>query len=219
MRHLLQPRVLQTAVVAAAISSLACYPRVALWLHRPAPVWYLEAVFFVCGIVLWGFVFAWHEPYTGRPAFVFQLPLAPFLAATAAGMAAALASHFWVDPVLRPQFPEEYPPDLLHWAAAALFALAFNQLFLVFAPFDWVMRLTRSRWLAAGSLGALAGLLLLLKIHRLAASVSPGWLTLVLVTRLAAGFLAAWFYQRGGVGLVCWWTFLTEARHLLDFVR
>ena len=30
------------------------------------------------------------------------------------------------------------------------------------------------------------------------------------------GFLAVWFYLRGGVLLIWWWTLLIEARHLLD---
>ncbi|HUC84507.1 MAG TPA: hypothetical protein VL970_04870, partial [Candidatus Acidoferrales bacterium] len=161
---------------------------------------------------------AWHEPYTGRPVFVFKQELAPFLLATLLGITTALAFHFWLDPSLRSKFPEEYPPDWRHWLAAVPFILAFNQLFLIFAPFDWLMRLTRNRWAAAGLTGALAVALLLLKIHKLSVSVPAPLLAALLPARLAAAFLVVWFYLRGGVGLVCWWGLLIESRHLLDFM-
>jgi hypothetical protein len=38
--------------------------------------------------------------------------------------------------------------DLKHWFASLLFSLALNQLFLLFAPFDWLMRLFKNRWVA-----------------------------------------------------------------------
>jgi len=216
MRHLLQPRVLKTAAIAAAISMLACYPRLSLWLTRPGPIWYLEATIFLCSIMLWGFVFAWHEPYTGRPVFIFKPDLVPLAVATLAGLAASLAFHFWVDPTLRTKLPEEYPPDLLHWLAALPFILAFNQLFVLFAPFDWLMRLIRNRWMAAALTGLLAAAVLLFKIQKLTVAVPPSLLTALLLGRILSGFLVVWFYLRGGVPLVCWWTLLLESRHLLD---
>lgn len=217
MRHLLQPRVLRTAAMAAALSALACYPRLTLWLQRPAPLWYLEATVFLCCIVLWGFVFAWHEPYTGRPVFIFPPARTPFCVATLAGATLALASHCWVDPALRSKFPEEYPPDWAHWLATMLFILAFNQLFVVFAPVDWLMRLTRNRWVTAGLTGLLAAALLLLKTHKLAVSLPPPLLIAMLLGRVASGALVVWLYLQGGVGLVSWWTLLQESRLLLDF--
>jgi hypothetical protein len=205
--------------MAAALSALACYPRLSLWLQRPAPVWYLEATIFVCCTMLWGFVFAWHEPYTGRPVFIVKQEPAPFLAATVGGIAMALISHFWLDPVLRPKFPEEYPPDWSHWLAAVPFLMAFNQLFGVFAPVDWLMRLTRNRWMAAALTGVLAAALLLYKTQKLSISVPPPLLTAMLLGRLVSGFLVVWFYLRGGLGLVWWWGLLQESRHVLDFAE
>jgi hypothetical protein len=217
MRLLLQPRVLSTAALASALSTVACYPRLALWSGRPFPVWYLEAMIFLCGIMLWGFVFAWHKPYSARPVFVWPPDWQPFTVATAAGTALALASHFWVDPLLRSRFPEEYPPDWPHWLAVVPFTLALNQLFCVFAPVDWLMRLTRSRRAAAVLTGLLAAALLLLKAQKLAVSLPPPTLAAMLLARLAAGTLVAWLYLRGGVGLVWWWGVLLESRLLLDF--
>ena len=217
MRDLLQPRVLQQASVAALVSALACYPRISLWSARPEPVWYLETVLFLCGIVLWGFVFAWHTPYSRRPVFIFNLKPDAFVAATLLGIGAAIACHLWLDPLLRPQLPEEYPADLEHWFAMMLFALALNQLFVVFAAFDWLMRLLKRRWLAA-SLTALFGAgVLAMKLHSLPTPISPSLWGILLAGRIIAGLLAVWFYLRGGVILVWWWTFLLGTRHLFDW--
>jgi len=136
MRHLFQPRVLNWAVIAALASALAGYPRLSLWLNRSAPVWYLEGTIFLCGIVLWGFVFAWHTQYTLRPVFVLKLEPKAFIAATVIGIIAAAVFDLLLDPALRSKIPEEYPADLQHWFAMVLFSLAINQLFLLFAPFD-----------------------------------------------------------------------------------
>src|SRR6185437_6950779 len=133
MRHLLQPRVLGVAGVAASVSTLACYPNLSLWPKPSAPIWYLEAVIFLCSIFLWGFVFAWHTPYTGRPVFMLKPGLKPFWTATVVGILAAAVFRLWLDPPLRSIMPEDYPADLKHWLATVLFSLALIQLFLVFA--------------------------------------------------------------------------------------
>ena len=217
MRHLLQPRVLQLASLAALGSTLACYPRLALWLHHPKPVWYLAAVIFTCGITLWGFVFAWHAPYLHRPAFDLKQEPKLFLAVTLAGMFAAAICQQWLDPALRPFLPEEYPADAQHWLAALLFSLALTQLFLIFAPVVWLMRLCKSRWLAA-SLTVLFGTgVLALKLSSLATPVPLLLLAGLLAGRLLLGCLAVGFYLRGGVLLVWWWTLLLEMRHWLSF--
>ncbi len=217
MRDLLQPRVLNQASVAALVSALACYPRMSLWLNRPAPVWYLEATLFLCGIVMWGFVFAWHTPYTHRPVFIFKPEPGVFIAATLLGIVAAGACHLWLDPLLRSKWPEEYPADLEHWFALMLFSLALNQLFVVFAAFDWLIRLLKHRWLAAGLTALFGAGLLAMKIHSLATPISPPLWTVLLAGRIIAGLLAVWFYLRGGVTLVWWWTFLLGTRHFLDW--
>lgn len=218
MQHLLQPRVLNLACVAGLASTAACYPRLSLWLNRTGPVWYLEAAIFVCAIILWGFVFAWHTAYTHRPVFVFKVGFMPFLLATALGIVMATICRLWLDPSLRTKFPEEFPPDLEHWLASTLFILAVVQLFLVFAAFDWCVRLFRNRWVAM-SLTALFGVgVLAVKVHSLPIPVAPSLLVALLAGRLVTGFLEVAFYLRGGVVLVWWCTVLFEARHLVDFI-
>ncbi len=216
MRLLLQPRVLNVAGMAALGSALACYPRLSLWLHRPAPIWYLETAIFVCSIVLWSFVFAWHAPYTGRPVLVFKVESRPFLLATLTGIIAAMGYHRWLDPLLATVLPEEYPADVKHWLAAVPFALALNQLFMTFAPCDWLLRLLKNRRLAIGLTALFGAGVLALKLDALRMPLPPLLLAALLAGRVVFGLLAVSFYLRGGVMLVWWWTFLFEARHLLD---
>ena len=216
MRHLLQPRVLKWAGIAALASALACYPRLSFWLNRSAPIWYLEAAIFLCAIVLWGFVFAWHTQYTHRPVFVFKLESGPFIAVTLVGIIAAAVFHLFLDPSLRPKIPEEYPADLKQWFAWVLFSMAFNQLFLLFAPFAWLMRLFKNRWVATCLTVLFGACVLAMKLRSLPTPVPPLLLAAVLTGKIVTGFLAVAFYLRGGVMLIWWWTFLFEARHLLD---
>ncbi len=216
VRHLLQPRVLNSAVIAALASALACYPRLSLWLNRSDPVWYLEGMIFLCSIVLWGFVFAWHTQYTHRPVFVLKPEPGPFIAVTLVGIIAAAVFHLRLDPSLRSIAPEEYPSDLKQWIALVLFSLALNQLFLLFAPFAWLMRLSKNRQVAT-VLTALFGVcLLLMKIHRFPVPIPPLLLAALLAGRFVMGWLAVLIFLRGGVFLIWWWTFLFEARLLLN---
>jgi hypothetical protein len=219
VRSFTQPRVLKLAGIAALISALACYPRLSLWLNRPAPIWYLEAMIFLCAIVLWGFVFAWHTHYTHRPVFVFKLESGPFIAVTLVGITAAMVFHLFLDPSLRPQIPEEYPADLEQWFAWVLFSLFFNQLFLLFAPFAWLMRLFKNRWVAASLTVLFGACVLAMKIRSLPTPVPTLLFAALLAGRIVMGFLAVWFYLRGGVMLIWWWTFLFEARNLLNLTR
>jgi hypothetical protein len=216
MRYLAQPIVLKSAAVAALVTTLASYPSLSLWLKRPDPIWYLEAVIFLCCMVLWGFVFAWHTRYTGRPLWVLKPELKLFAAVTLLGAGAAAVSHWFIDPPLRPRFPEEYPADLKHWFAAVLFSLFFNRLFLLFAPFAWLMRLFKNRWAATCLTVLFGAVVLTIKIQSLPTPVPTLLFALLLTNRVVMGWLAVWIYLRGGILLIWWWTLLFEARHLLD---
>ena len=216
VRHLLQPRILNLAVIAALASAVACYPRVALWPNRSAPVWYLEGAIFLCGIVLWGFVFAWHTQYAHRPVFILKLEPKLFVGVTAAAIIAAAVFDLAIDPSLRSKVPEDYPFDLVHWFAFVLFSLALNQLFLLFAPFAWLMRLFKRRWVATNLTVLFGVILLAMRIHSFPTPLPPLLAAALLTGKIVMGFLAVSFYLRGGVLLVWWWTFLFEARHLLN---
>ncbi len=218
MRDLAQPRVLRLAVTASLFTTVACYPRLALWPNRPRPLWYLEAVIFVCGIFLWGFVFAWHTPYARRPVFALKIEPRLFGVITLAGIVVAAIFHSYLDPVLRLKMPEDYPADPRQWFAWAMFSLAFNQLFFVFAPFAWCIRLFQNRRVATLLTVLFGTAVLAIKIHSTPAPISTALFAALLAGRIAMGFLAVSFYLRGGVLLSWWWTLLIEGRHLLDLV-
>jgi hypothetical protein len=216
MRHLAQPRVLILAGTAALATTLACYPRLSLWVNRAYPLWYLEAVLFFCTTVLWGFVFAWHTSYTRRPVFALKVEPRWFITVTVAGIVVATALHLFLDPSLRLRMPEDYPADPNQWLALVLFSLALNQLLLVFAPFAWLVRLLHNQRAATALTVLLGTVVLAIKIQSLSTPVPPALFAALLAGRIAMGFLAVTFYLRGGVLLSWWWTLLIEARHLLD---
>jgi magnesium-transporting ATPase (P-type) len=212
----LQPRTLKLAGIAALATAFACYPRLSLWSNRSAPVWYLEAIIFFGGIVLWGFVFAWHTPYTHRPVFTLKIESGPFITATLAGIMVAIVFHLFLDPSLRHPMPEDYPVDLKQWFAMTLFSLAFSQMFLIFAPFAWLIRLFHNRRVATGLTVLFGVVVLVFKTGSSPTPIPPPLFAALLAGRIFTGFLAVWFYLRGGMILIWWWTFLFEARNLLD---
>ena len=218
MRRLVQPRIVQSAALAALATTLLCYPRFALWTGRTHPLWYLEAVTFCGSFVLWAFVFAWHTHYTQRPVFTLRISPGAWAVATVAGILMAFLLHRFLDPALRQTTPEDYPLNLSQWAAMTLFSLALNQLFLVFAPFAWLMRLSRRPTIAvAGTV--LIGVVVLLLKTRLSPEPLPMTLLVALVgVRLTLGLLAVGFYLRGGVLLASGFTLLVQARHLVTLV-
>ncbi len=141
MRSLGRPEVLRSAIIAGLGSALVCWPRIATAPRPRYPAWYLEAVVLLGSILLWGFVFAWHTQYTQRPVFTLKVAIGPLALATITGLAAALFWHFALDPWLRVKVPEDYPTTIEQWLAMTLFSLGLKQLFAVFAPFAWLIRL------------------------------------------------------------------------------
>jgi hypothetical protein len=218
VRNFSQPRVLKLAVIAALATAVACYPRLALWPGRPQPIWFLEAVIFLGTTVLWGFVFAWHTQYTNRPVVTFKVEPKPLAAATLAGLCGAIALHLFLDPSLRLTTPEDYPADLDQWLAMTLFLLSFSQLFLVFAPFAWLIRLFQNRWIATVLTVLLGVFVLVLKTRSSPVPIPPSLFSALLIVRIVSGILSVLFYLRGGLVLAWWWGFLIEARHLLNLV-
>ncbi len=96
-----------------------------------------------------------------------------------------------------------------------LFNLAFDQLFLCFAPFSFFMRLFHNQRAAVGMTVLFGVALLSLRIKSLAALVSPFFITELFVWRTAAGFLTLYFYLKGGALLVWWWVLLMQFRLLI----
>ncbi|HWI56642.1 MAG TPA: hypothetical protein VNZ22_05415 [Bacillota bacterium] len=216
MRALGQPKVLKSAALAALFTAALCYPRLALAPQRLLPVWYLEAVLLLGGTFLWGFVFAWHTRYTARPVFVWKPEPVLFGWVTCLGIVGTLLLYLFLDPALRGKIPEDYPRTGQQWLATTLFSLAFTQLFVVFAPYAWLVRLFQ-RPVLAGLLTVVFGVVVLgIKHHSSPVPVSSWLLSGLLVTRVVAGLLSVYFFLRGGVVLVWWWGLLLQSRHLLQ---
>jgi hypothetical protein len=136
-------------------------------------------------------------------------------AATVAGLVGALVLRLFIDSVLQPLVPGDYPDTYEAWLAMTLFTLGFDQLFLCFAPFAFFVRLMPDQRLAAG-LTVLFGVVLLgLRIESLGTQLSRVFIAGLFVWRIAAGFLTLYFYLKGGPSLVWWCTLLMQLRHLV----
>jgi hypothetical protein len=214
VRRLGEPKVLNSAAIAALFSVLLCYPGFALWADRKFPIFYLEMVLFVGGFILWAFVLAWHSEYTHRPVFTWNIGTIPFAVATGAGIAAAAFLYTCVDPMLRRVVPGDYPSDLKHWVAMALFGLGFGQLFFVFAPFAWLMRLFKHQEPAIAFTVLFGTAVMAYKFQSGGISFPFPQFALILLTRILLAWLSVVFYLRGGVLLALWWGLLLELRHV-----
>ena len=140
-----------------------------------------------------------------------------FAVVTVAGIVVATGYHLFLDPSLRLKTPEEFPADAKQWLAIVLFSLAFNQLYLVFAPFCLALSgCFKNRWVATCLTVLLSVIVMAIKIRATPATFPPSLFAALLAGRVVMGFLAVLVYLRGGVLLSWWWTLLIEARYLLD---
>jgi len=164
--------------------------------------------------ILWSFVFAWHTRYADSPVFAVKPQRRYWCAATLCGIAGTMILHWFIDPVLRPVAIEDYPTSPISLAAMTLFTLSFDQLFVCFAPFAFLMRPFRNRNVATG-LTVLFGMFLLYIHARLwNAQFSMPFVFELFAWRAASGFVAVYFFLRGGAMLTLWWAFLPQLRHI-----
>lgn len=212
VRALSQTAVLRNAALAALLTALACLPRFVLWEKRQVPVWYLALALLLATFVLWAFVFAWHDQYTGRNAFGISSRPQLWFAVTAYGILGAVVAQVLVDPKLRAVVPEDFPTDVKSWLASASFALFFTQLFLILAPVAFFVRLIRKHE-AVILLTVLFNVFVTLMK---ASEVSlPHDLTLqILVVRTIGVTVSVYFYLEGGILMLWWVGLLIHARHL-----
>lgn len=206
---------MKTAGVAAVITTALCYPNMALKLHTSTQVWLFSLVMLWAAFMLWNFVFAWHEQYSGRDLLTISTDPKWWGKVTLTGILCAAIMWLLLDPVVREWTPNDYPTDLKHWVAMGLFSLMFDQLFLCFAPFAVFIRLFHQLRPAMALTVAFNLLVLYLKINE--SHASPPW-TLVaslLIYRVVGGSLTVYFYVEGGLVMVWWWVFLLQCRLLL----
>jgi hypothetical protein len=214
----MQPQVLRCSVAAAVIGCLLCFPRLWLWPTRQYPLWYLEAILFLGGTVLWAFIFAWHSKYTGQAIFKTRIKPALLAWVTLAGITMAALLYIVVDPALKILTPAAYPKGATEWAAMSLFNLAFTQVFLVFAPFAWLMRLFQNRSIAIGLTILFSLIVLALRYQTSSPAIPAGLFSSLLAVRLVTAMFSIYCYLRGGILLVWWWALLLDARHLAGFI-
>ena len=215
MRTLAEPAVLRSSALASAATALACYPRLITAPELRYPVWYLEALLFLGGTVLWAFAFAWYPKYVRRPLFTLDSGWDAWALATISGSAGAVLLHYLVDPALRTRSPGEFPASVAQLAARVLFNLTFTQLLMIFAPFAWLLRLFQ-RTTPAVVLTVMFGLFVLAVKNRSTEPLPAQLLAGLLVFRTAAGLLNTYLFLRGGVVLVWWCSLLLQCRHLLE---
>lgn len=218
MRSLANPEVLGRAILAALITSLACVPRLTRWVERGAPVLDLWLALLFAMFVMWGFVFAWHHKYGGRPAVILEFPPRLWGAATLYAAGAALAVHFFLDPQLRPLTPGDYPGTWRSLFDLGLFSLGLEPLFLCFAPYAFFIRLARKQDAALVLTVAFGIFVLAMKLG--SANPMPSiWLMVELMAlRVLAGFASLYFYLKGGVLLIGWLALILHLRLALDLL-
>jgi hypothetical protein len=218
MRSLAQSKVLTKAGAAALITSLAACPRLAGWIERPDTVFILFLTLLWTTFILWAFVFGWHELYTGKPFLQFPVPSKLWWQATGFGLAGAAIFSIVIDPTMRAKTPLDYPDSLKSWFSMALFTLAFDPLFICFAPFAFFMRLLRNAR-ASMILTVLFGVFVLYMKLSSSKELPPGWMVaLWAVVRVSAGFVTVYLYIQGGALLVWWLVLLIKARHLIQLL-
>jgi len=219
MRLLTQPRVLARALVAALLTTLACYPRLAMWPERPYDLPFTILMMLWCVLVFWAFVFAWHQEYSGRPVFNFKFEPNLWVVATLAGVAWALFLHVCMDPQLRRTTPGDYPTDWYSWVAITLFSLALEPLFLCFAPFAFFIRLSRRQTTALALVVLFWVFILYLKLDWYKVPPPFSLVVELMIIRVLGAFLSVYFYLRGGVLLVWWMVLLSQLRHVIALIQ
>ena len=124
MRSFTEPAVLLRAAIAAALTALACYPRLTHWSSREDAVWFLVAVIGWSAFVMWGAVFAWQERHGHVEVFPKNVPPKLWLITLALGVSGAAISFHLGDPTLRQLAPTDFPRNPGQWAEHVLFNLA-----------------------------------------------------------------------------------------------
>ena len=117
---------------------------------------------------------------------------------------------------LRVRSPADYPTTMEQWLAMTLFSLGLKQLFVVFAPFAWLIRLFGKKEPAFLLTVVFGIIVVVIREYRSPSPLlaEPFFLGL-LVIRGAAQALSVYLYLRGGVLLVWWWELLLQSRLLL----
>lgn len=188
------------------------------WPDRSHHLWLVWLTLAWATFFLWSFVFGWHSRYTGGRVFSLSREPKLWITATLCGLSGSLVLHLFIDPSLRTAAPKDYPESVSAWLAMTLFVLAFDQLFLCFAPIAFFGRLARNPRIA-GTLTVLFGIfLVVLKLKSGVVRLPADFVAGLLAWRILAGGLSVYFYLRGGTWLTWWWILGLQLRHLIDLI-
>lgn len=213
MDALVRPETMRSAAVAAVITFLIGWPRLALWTERPNALWFLGIMLLLVAFMLWSFVFAWYPQHAGRP--VIQLPsIQLWVASGLGGLVGGLIFLIAIDPTLRQHRPIDYPATLPAWTVTTLFNLGFSQLFLCYAPMAFFLRLLRLPQLAVGLTVAFGLCLLAAQLNAMGENLQPLFVLKLYVVRAMFGVVTALLFLRGGLVPAATWTLLLESRLL-----
>ena len=216
MRSLAKPIVLQHALLASLLSTLACVPRLAMWQERIFTVPFMSVTLLFCTFVLWAFVFAWHEQYSGARVFNWKFQPLLWAIGTAYALVSAASLHFSLDDKLRVITPQVYPTNWSSWAAITLFSLTLEPLFLCFAPFAFFIRLSNRETTAVGFTIVFGLLVVYLNLNSGKTLPGMGMMAELIALRVVSAFVNVFFYLKGGVLLVWWIALVIQLRFLLE---
>lgn len=217
MRSFTEPIVLLRAAIAAALTALACYPRLAHWGQRADAVWFYEAVIGWSAFVMWAAVFAWQERHGRVEVFPKAVPQKLWLITLALGVSGAAISFHFGDPALRQLVPTDFPSNPGQWLDHVLFNLALEQPFLCFAPFAFLVRLLPSAKAAAIGVLLFGLLVFALKLQSLKTALAWDVALVMVLFRAIHSAVTVWLYLRGGVWLVWLFALLLQCRHWFAF--
>jgi hypothetical protein len=214
MQLLLRSQTLTLAAIAAAVTALASWPRMAMWADRPAGVGFCVFAIWWTACFLWGFVFAWHEEETHRPLFQYRWPAKVAAGTVLGGIAVGLVAHFWFDPAVRQYTPEAFPHGRVEWVAMLLFAIFFEQLFVCYAAFSVLVRLSH-RIRVAFTIAICLGIFVFwYKVTSLPSVPPASMIVAMLFGRILIQSATLYLYVRGGFLLASLWTFILYLRYL-----
>jgi hypothetical protein len=217
VRSLFQPRVMRNAAIAGLLTAIASYPRLILWNEPPGTILFLCMMLFWTAFCLWSFVFAWHEEGVASSVFLRKVDAKWWIGVTLLGVVAAILEYHFLDPHTRELKFVRFPQNFSEWGAMLLFNLAFDQLFLCFAPYAFFIRLFRKRNWAATQVVMLSVFVLVLKLFSEETLVFSPLIVTLFLLRIVGSSIVIFLYIRGGVVLVCWWVFLLQTRHFVNF--
>ena len=214
LRRLSNRQVMKQSVVAALGVGLFCLPRIVFWEDRPDFWLLMWGILVWCLFFLWLFVFAWHELYGENRIFQWKVAPKILLPVVAISLVWSLILATCCDPVLRELNPKEYPDSELDTVVRTFFTVSLESLFLLFAPFAILLRLSKSVKAAYCLTLVLALLTAGMKMNSLANQLPLPWMGALFGIRLVGSGLLLWLYVKKGAPIVWLASLIIGLRHL-----